>query len=237
MSSTKNCCKGEGEHHKNCKFYSSEDFINKIEREIESEYHILGSTGSSGDAEQDKKNIQNVKYLENFNKGIEKALEIIRKNKRHNHMKFNHGDYVTCEINGKKITDARISIGEDYFPYICQNVCNGLQTKELFGYEYSWFLKKNFTKESVTNLQLAEKQKSWEDLKVGDSVWDANGIECKITLARKIYEHSEANSTEYSPEEFRIYNYSLTPPPKKLTVTKQQIAEKFGVDISNLIIE
>ena len=81
MPSTKNCCGGEGEHHKNCKFHSSEDIINKIEREIEREYHILGSTGSSGDEEQDKKNIQNVKDLENFNKGISKALEIIRNNK------------------------------------------------------------------------------------------------------------------------------------------------------------
>ena len=41
-------------------------------------------------------------------------------------MNFKHNQKVTCEIDGKKITDAKISIDKDGTPYICQNEKDGV---------------------------------------------------------------------------------------------------------------
>jgi len=76
-------------------------------------------------------------------------------------------------------------------------------------------------------------QKTWSDLKTGDSVWASNGHEIKITSVKKVFE-LENHNIVLTMDELKTYNYSPTPPP--LTLTKQQIADKFGVDISNLIV-
>lgn len=56
-------------------------------------------------------------------------------------VEYKNGDYVTCTINGKKITDARIRYvksSKNY--YICQNEFDGEWTTGLykFGYKYAW---------------------------------------------------------------------------------------------------
>lgn len=72
-------------------------------------------------------------------------------------MQFKHGDKVTCEINGTKITDARISINEFDTPYICQNIVEGVDCGDKLGYQHSWAIRRDFTAPKVTNLRLAKK--------------------------------------------------------------------------------
>ena len=50
---------------------------------------------------------------------------------------FNHGDKVTCSIEGTKIEDAKISIESDRY-YICQNHKSGQVANDRLGYKYSW---------------------------------------------------------------------------------------------------
>lgn len=72
---------------------------------------------------------------------------------------FRHGMKCTCEIDGTKITDAKISINRDGQVYICQNKENGATATNKLGYKYSWLiLSKNEDFEEdmqdVTNLIL-----------------------------------------------------------------------------------
>ena len=62
-----------------------------------------------------------------------------------NGVEYKTGDYVTCIITGRKITDARIHITRDeaQFPYepivhICQNIACGNSSPDMLGYKYSW---------------------------------------------------------------------------------------------------
>lgn len=50
-----------------------------------------------------------------------------------------HGMRVTCKIDGKEISDAKISMEGDSM-YICQNVLSGSGCKDKLGYKYSWFV-------------------------------------------------------------------------------------------------
>jgi hypothetical protein len=74
-------------------------------------------------------------------------------------MKFKHGDYITCTINGKLIKDARISICKSaennrIKPYICQNSCAGDEASNKLCYVYSWALDSDFTDNYVSDLRL-----------------------------------------------------------------------------------
>jgi len=100
-------------------------------------------------------------------------------------MQFRHGDRVTCTINGKEVTDARISINKKekggYKRFLCQNVDDGGYSKycnEMFGYTKTRVLHEYFTNGEVSNLRLAEK--SWETLKEGDLIFDKDGDEAKV---------------------------------------------------------
>lgn len=54
---------------------------------------------------------------------------------------FKHGDKVTCEIEGRKIKDAKISKDNEYSydsTFICQNIISGSKPIEIFEYKYGW---------------------------------------------------------------------------------------------------
>jgi hypothetical protein len=53
---------------------------------------------------------------------------------------FEHGEYVTCEIGDRVISDARLSIDSAGDVFICQNTKDGSQSDNMLGYRYSWFL-------------------------------------------------------------------------------------------------
>jgi hypothetical protein len=71
-------------------------------------------------------------------------------------MNFVHGQKCTCIIDGREITDAKISIDDKnyIYIYICQNNINGNKTKELFEYDYSWCLKGDIGFGGIFDLKL-----------------------------------------------------------------------------------
>ena len=86
---------------------------------------------------------------------------------------FKHNEKVTCEINGTKITDARISIDSNGDPFICQNEEDGVNAENKLGYKYSWSLGRDFTNKNVTNLRSAIK--SFDNPQEGDEYKNSEG--------------------------------------------------------------
>ena len=96
------------------------------------------------------------------------------------HTDFKHGQKCTCTIsevrtlddkimvdhnNSYEIIDAKISIDSCNRVFICQNKANGLNTSDLLGYRYSWFLLESgedyFEGEDyVTNLKLYNRKRT-----------------------------------------------------------------------------
>jgi hypothetical protein len=63
---------------------------------------------------------------------------------------FNHGDRVSCTIEGVQIDDARICI-ERNLVFICQDKFDGSRCQERFGYRWSWSLGDNVRPNSSTD--------------------------------------------------------------------------------------
>lgn len=55
-----------------------------------------------------------------------------------------HGMSVTCEIDNKKVDDARLSINSDGRVYVCQNVKEGSDANDNLSYEYGWWLSNEY---------------------------------------------------------------------------------------------
>lgn len=110
---------------------------------------------------------------------------------------FKHNQKVTCEIDGTKITDARISIDEDGTPYICQNEEEGDEASNLLGYEYSWRLSSDFISNYVENLRPA--LKSFDFPKIGDEYKDEDGDSIFVlgVAGRVIFLSAYNNKDEY----------------------------------------
>jgi len=64
---------------------------------------------------------------------------------------FTHGAYVTCKIEGRSISDARIVLEDDNI-YICQNEKYGTIPDFTFGYTAGWILITGISSEDVTDL-------------------------------------------------------------------------------------
>ena len=154
---------------------------------------------------------------------------------------FKHGDRVTCEIDGIKIKDARISIDGDGTPFICQNIImDGIPTDDKLGYTYSWALREDFTVDGVTNLKLAG-PKQLEDIEVGD-VLLKSGVEYPVLMRSGevvVYEFESARgvkraSGNLSISELKYKGYTVKQEetksePVKMTVA--QVAEKLGHEV------
>jgi len=153
-----------------------------------------------------------------------------------------HNQKVTCEINGTKITDARISINKDGTPYICQNEQLGAHADYKLGYKYSWILYKDFTGENVTNLRPFEKD--WDTLQVGDEIKSSKDYEKRTVLGvcgRVIFLSGAGDKDRYysgyTKEELIEMEYTIaqdTLPIIELTL--QDIADLKGVDVKSIKI-
>lgn len=94
--------------------------------------------------------------------------------------KFKHGQRVTCEINGVKIDDAKISIDYTGDVYICQNVSEGAQADDLLGYRYSRFIIGRCNHDNTERIKITFPLRTLDDLEEGDVVVDKYGDERKV---------------------------------------------------------
>lgn len=155
---------------------------------------------------------------------------------------FKHGDRVTCEIAGIKITDARISISNPLLisgskvPFICQNFKSGVSATEKLGYEHSWKLDNNFYEQDVTNLRLVEK--TLDDIEVGDKitrdgiVWEIlfRSGELVIPISNLFNAGSNHTISGLKRAGWKVKQPELeVPAPIKMTVA--EIAKKLGHEV------
>lgn len=95
--------------------------------------------------------------------------------------RFKHGQRVTCEIDGKKVDDAKIAIDEYGSIFICQNKIYGCATSAKFGYKCSFCIfadKDGVLNDRVTNLKFLPR--TLDDIEEGDVVVDKYGDERKV---------------------------------------------------------
>ena len=151
-------------------------------------------------------------------------------------MKFKHNQKVTCEIDGTKITDAKISIDKDGTPYICQNEEDGSWAEDRLGYKYSWSLNKDFTDGNVTNLKPFKK--TIRDVEIGDILIRDGEEQMVLDVREKIIglsEYYDFNSfcNFYTFEELERYGYKLKDEPEEKIeeLTIEQVCKELGRDI------
>jgi len=151
-----------------------------------------------------------------------------------------HNQKVTCEIEGIKITDARISINKDGTPYICQNEKKGAHADYKLGYSYSWMLYKDFTDSSVTNLCPLEKD--WDTLQIGDEIERRHEKRTVLGVCGRVIFLSWLGDKDhyysgYTKEQLIEDEYTIvrdTPPI--IEITLQDIADLKGVDVKSIKI-
>lgn len=89
-----------------------------------------------------------------------------------------HGTRVTCEIEGEKIDDARISINSNGWVFLCQNkVKQDYPDADKLGYDYAWFTRCHRDELASSNgcisddskiLSILPEPKTLDNLEVGD---------------------------------------------------------------------
>ena len=151
-----------------------------------------------------------------------------------------HNQKVTCEIEGTKITDARISINEYGVPYICQNEKDGAHANNKLGYKYSWQLNKYFTAYDVINLRPLEKD--WDTLQIGDEIKNLHGKRTVLGVCgRVIFISWEGDKDRYSSggikeELIKEGNTIVQDAPPIIELSLQDIADLKGVDVKSIKI-
>lgn len=158
-------------------------------------------------------------------------------------MKLYHGQRVSCEIEGVKIDDARISInptdsGEGF--YLCQNFKDGESCPEKFGYAYSWF----FALANVNIYKIKLLEEEGFRPKVGDIISDNIGHRrkvlevftntCILSYANNFH---NASSTICTFTELGELGYKIEPQEPIKELTRQEIADKFGIPLDKLKIK
>ena len=150
-------------------------------------------------------------------------------------MNFKHNQKVTCEIDGKKITDAKISINKDGTPYICQNEKDGITADNLLGYKYSWQLNKDFTDSLTTNLKPFNK--TIRDVEIGDILVMDGDEQMVLDVREKIVGLSECDDFEifgyFCTFEELEEDYKLKDEPEENIeeLTVEQVCKELGRDI------
>ena len=95
-----------------------------------------------------------------------------------------HGDSVTCTIDGRKITDAKVNMQywENYKKlYICQNEQEGYSCDDKLGYKYSWVMY-DYISDCVASFKKVESTEPTTKFKVGDKV---RVIQTPVAVAKK----------------------------------------------------
>lgn len=93
----------------------------------------------------------------------------------------------------------------------------------------------------MTQLKAGDTVKTLDDLKIGDLLEDENGgrrkvLDIMVKLSLPIGDRLSVDQFGgmYSIDELKIFNHKIV---STTAVTRQQIADKFGVPVDELIIE
>lgn len=153
--------------------------------------------------------------------------------------KFKHGQRVTCEIDGVKINDAKISIDLDGTVYICQNVKEGSIAENKFDYQYSFSIADpiyDLTENARSCLQnLKFLPRTLDDLEEGDVIVCKYGAERKVLgICGEVYFLSLCDNFNSGPDavtisEMKGYGYTL-----KQEELEEEITELTLADVAKL---
>jgi len=155
---------------------------------------------------------------------------------------FRNGDCFTAIIDGRYVT-GKIALYNEMI-FLCQDSCDGTGIPDKKGYKCSWKLD-----DLVAELRIQPKDPAeYKDWQVGDMVTTGSKSSTAkvifrsgelVVLGRNIGTQSE-NIFSYSCDGLYAMGYRLIVPEAEkpiLTVSMDDIAKKFGVDVSKLKIK
>lgn len=141
---------------------------------------------------------------------------------------FKHGQRCTCEIQGKEVTDAKISINGNGSIYICQNIKDGLEADDMLGYKYGWLAVDHgyyFEERDKDIRSLTLLPRTIEDVEEGDEIVSKDVGERKVLgrcgqivfLGRLL--SNDAYENTYSIHDLKFRGYTI----KQDTPTEEEI--------------
>lgn len=158
-----------------------------------------------------------------------------------------HGKRFRAKIEGVEV-EGKITV-EDGYAFLCQNEKDGKYCDEKHGYKYSWAAYYPYMPSlthDVTDLQFLkpkspEEIESYMDWQEGDVLVGKDGYEFGTVIFRHgklvVLERNGGNaSSNYTCQELHNEGWRLKSEPKT-KLTKQQIAEKFGLSVDQIEIE
>lgn len=122
--------------------------------------------------------------------------------------RFKHGQRVTCEIEGKKIDDAKIIIDSDGSIFICHKKKCGFITAAKFGYKYSFCIfadKDGVLNNRVTNLKFLPRTKEKIE---NNPDWFApyeEKLDLRSPESEKMRGESRATRFDFVPQKGEVY--------------------------------
>ena len=151
---------------------------------------------------------------------------------------FKHGQRCTCEIDGEKVTDAKIDIDSNGSIYISQE---GKDRRKVVsgGVHYTEY---NFG--NITNLILLPR--TIEDVEEGDEIVSKDVGERKVLgrcgqivfLGRLLSNDAYENTYSIHDLKFRGYTIKFAERNSKLVeITMEEIADKFNIPLDQLRIK
>lgn len=153
--------------------------------------------------------------------------------------KFKHGQRVTCEIEGKTIKDAKISIEVlNGSIYVCQNIKKGQRADDFLGYQHSWkivYENEDFYdgKEQVENLQFLPR--TLDDLEEGDVLICKDGQKKTVLgICGKVYMLSVDYDQDYVDAGFTLQEIKSRGYTLKQEESEEEITELTLEDVAKL---
>ncbi len=154
---------------------------------------------------------------------------------------FKHGQRCTCEIDGKKVTDARINIDPDGDVYIVQEGKDRICVSSDKGTYFDSSKEEDYF---VANLTLLPR--TIEDVEEGDEIVSKDVGERKVLgrcgqivfLGRLLSNDAYENTYSIHDLKFRGYTIKFAERNSKLVeITMEEIADKFNIPLDQLRIK
>jgi len=154
---------------------------------------------------------------------------------------FKHGQRCTCEIDGKKVTDARIHIDPDGDVYIVQEGKDRICVSSDKGTYFDSSKEEDYFVDNLTLLP-----RTIEDVEEGDEIVSKDVGERKVLgrcgqivfLGRLLSNDAYENTYSIHDLKFRGYTIKFAERNSKLVeITMEEIADKFNIPLDQLRIK